>query len=243
MCTVSYMPTKSGFILTSSRDESKVRKTLPPATYHLHGQDLVFPKDILAGGTWIAASERGQVACLLNGALDKFESKDTYVVSRGQVLLDYFNYQNASNFIEKLDCSQVAPFTLLMFEHVNELTIHQLRWDGDQKYIENINPHVPKLWASATLYDKTQRESRKMWFEQWIKEKSIIDADYLRAFHTSKHTDDVQNDIVMQRDNGLQTVSVTQVQYHAGQLDMQYHDLINGQDSFINIPLCRQVLS
>ncbi len=237
------MPTKSGFILTSSRDESKVRKALPPATYHLHGQDLVFPKDILAGGTWIAASERGQVACLLNGAFDTFTHKDTYVVSRGQVLLDYFNYQNASNFIEKLDCSQVAPFTLLMFEPVNEMTIHQLRWDGEQKFIENIDPNTPKLWASATLYDKTQRESRKMWFEQWIKEKSIIDGDYLRSFHTSKHTDDVQNDIVMQRDNGLQTVSVTQVQYHAGQLDMHYHDLINGQDSFINIPLCRQVLS
>ncbi|HRG42540.1 MAG TPA: NRDE family protein [Saprospiraceae bacterium] len=243
MCTVSYMPTKSGFILTSSRDESKVRKTLPPATYHLHSQDLVFPKDILAGGTWIAASERGQVACLLNGAFDKFESKDTYVVSRGQVLLDYFNYQNASAFIKKLDCSQVAPFTLLMFEPVNEMAIHQLRWDGEQKFIENIDPNTPKLWASATLYDKTQRESRKSWFEQWIKEKSIIDADYLRAFHTSRHTDDVQNDIVMQRDNGLQTVSVTQVQYHAGQLDMQYHDLISGKDSFINIPLCRQVLS
>ncbi|MBK6665833.1 MAG: NRDE family protein [Saprospiraceae bacterium] len=75
MCTVSYMPTKSGFILTSSRDESKVRKALPPATYHLHGQDLVFPKDILAGGTWIAASERGQVACLLNGAFDKLNLK------------------------------------------------------------------------------------------------------------------------------------------------------------------------
>ena len=243
MCTVSYMPTKSGFILTSSRDESKVRKTLPPATYHLHGQDLVFPKDTLAGGTWIVASERGQVACLLNGAFDTFIHKDTYVVSRGQVLLDYFNYQNASNFIEKLDCTQVAPFTLLMFETTNKMTINQLRWDGEQIFIENINPHIPKLWASATLYDKTQRENRKMWFEQWIKEKSIIDADYLHAFHTSKHTDDVQNDIVMQRDNGLQTVSVTQVQYQAGQLDMQYHDLINGQDSFINIPLCRQVLS
>lgn len=237
------MPTKSGFILTSSRDESMVRKTLPPATYHLHGQDLVFPKDTLAGGTWIAASERGHVACLLNGAFDTFMHKDTYVVSRGQVLLDYFNYQNASAFIEKLDCSQVAPFTLLLFDSSNMLNIHQLRWDGDQKYIENINPNVPKLWASATLYDKTQRESRKSWFEQWIKEKSIIDGDYLRSFHTSKHTDDVQNDIVMQRDNGLQTVSVTQVQYQAGQLDMQYHDLINGQDSFINIPLCRQVLS
>jgi hypothetical protein len=157
--------------------------------------------------------------------------------------LEYFNYQNASAFIKKLDCSQVAPFTLLMFDSSNVLNIHQLRWDGDQKYIENINPNVPKLWASATLYGKTQRENRKMWFEQWIKKKSIIDGDYLRSFHTSKHTDDVQNDIVMQRDNGLQTVSVTQVQYHAGQLDMQYHDLISGEDSFINIPLCRPVLS
>lgn len=237
------MPTNTGFILTSSRDELNMRKTLPPKSYHIKGQNIVFPKDTLAGGTWIAASEHGKVACLLNGAFDRFEPKDTYVISRGQVLLGYFEYQNANNFIEKLDCTQVAPFTLLMFETTNKLTINQLRWDGEQNFIENIDPHVPKLWASATLYDKIQRENRKMWFEQWIKEKSIIDGDYLRAFHTSKHTDDVQNDIVMQRDNGLQTVSVTQVQYHAGQLEMQYHDLINGQDSCINIPLCRQVLS
>ena len=54
MCTVTYLPLENdGFILTSNRDESPMRKTIPPKKYLENGVELAYPKDQLAGGTWI----------------------------------------------------------------------------------------------------------------------------------------------------------------------------------------------
>jgi hypothetical protein len=52
MCTVTYLPLKdNNFILTSNRDETPLRKTIPPKTYVESGVELIYPKDELAGGT------------------------------------------------------------------------------------------------------------------------------------------------------------------------------------------------
>ena len=52
MCTVTYLPQENdGFILTSNRDESPMRKTIPPKKYVENGVELIYPKDQLAGGT------------------------------------------------------------------------------------------------------------------------------------------------------------------------------------------------
>ncbi|MFZ1561686.1 MAG: NRDE family protein, partial [Saprospiraceae bacterium] len=91
MCTVTYLPTEKGYILTSSRDEYNLRSTVQPNHYQMYNQTITFPKDEKAGGTWIAASDSNRVACLLNGAFENFEHQDHYVISRGRILLDYFN--------------------------------------------------------------------------------------------------------------------------------------------------------
>ena len=72
MCTVSYVPDHSGgFVLISSRDEKPGRKTMRPENDH----GMLYPKDAVAGGTWISVDESGRVGCLLNGAFEKHESQ------------------------------------------------------------------------------------------------------------------------------------------------------------------------
>ena len=72
MCTVTYLPLENeGFILTSNRDESHIRKTIPPKKYVENGVELAYPKEQLAGGTWIGASTKNRLVCLLNGAFKK----------------------------------------------------------------------------------------------------------------------------------------------------------------------------
>ena len=57
MCTVTFLPLKNdGFILTSNRDEQPNRITHPPLTVVEDETTLLFPKDEIAGGTWIGTS-------------------------------------------------------------------------------------------------------------------------------------------------------------------------------------------
>lgn len=84
MCTVTYLPLgNNNFILTSNRDETPLRKTVLPKEYLENGVELTYPKDLLAGGTWIGLSEKKRLVCLLNGGFETHERKTPYKMSRG----------------------------------------------------------------------------------------------------------------------------------------------------------------
>ena len=69
MCTVSFIPVRDTFYLTSNRDEKRTRKKAnPPIAYTVAGARMIFPRDGEAGGTWIVLKENGDAAVLLNGA-------------------------------------------------------------------------------------------------------------------------------------------------------------------------------
>ena len=68
MCTVTIFPTRNNdFVLTSNRDETPNRISLKPDFYNIEDTKMLYPKDKLAGGTWIGISEKNRVICLLNG--------------------------------------------------------------------------------------------------------------------------------------------------------------------------------
>ena len=82
MCTVTYLPLgNNDFILTSNRDEDPKRKTIPPKEYLEDGVKLTYPKDELAGGTWIGLSEKSRLICLLNGGFTKHSREESYRMS------------------------------------------------------------------------------------------------------------------------------------------------------------------
>ncbi len=223
MCTVSFMPLGDGFLLTSSRDEQKSRPTRPPMAEAHKGHRLTFPKDLHSGGTWLAFdAENGRAACLLNGAFERHTKKETYRMSRGQVLLDSFVYPDAKIFHALIDLEDIEPFTLLLWETQKGLQLHEFRWDGLEKYFSEIDLSRPKLWSSATLYDSESRQQRQQWFEQWL---GHHEPSKIAEFHQAKHGQDDQQDIVMRRENGLQTVSISQIRFENGAFSMQYSDL------------------
>jgi uncharacterized protein with NRDE domain len=83
MCTVTYIPQSQGFIITSSRDEKLQRLTLQPAIYEHFVSEIVYPKDKMAGGTWIAVNMQNHIGCLINGAFENHQKQDHYQKSRG----------------------------------------------------------------------------------------------------------------------------------------------------------------
>lgn len=239
MCTVSFLPlNKKGFILTSSRDEKIVRPTSSPITQNIAGNNVFFPKDLEKGGTWIASGENGRVCCLLNGALEKHKKKPSYEKSRGKILLEAFEHENVDDFIRLSQLEEVEPFTLIAIENYKKrIRMQEFRWDGSKKHINNKDICQPHIWSSSTLYEKKIRKQREQWFLAWISEQGEGEYDKLNAlkFHTSRHGEDPAHDIMMERQGGLQTVSITQVVLADESFEMYYHDLIKNNTASLSI--------
>jgi hypothetical protein len=230
MCFVTYLPYQEGFILTSNRDESIGRpKASPPKKYKLNQQSVFYPKDGLAGGTWIATSTDWTL-CLLNGAFVKHQHNPPYLKSRGLVILDFLEQNNLEEFISSYDLSGVEPFTLVVVEHKYGLAINELRWDGTTLHHKPLLTNMPYSWSSVTLYSDQVIEERQQWFAQWQQKNPDFEGDTIVDFHRFGGKGDIENDLIVNRNNELQTVSITQIQKTPEQFLMGYYDRLNGQE-------------
>ncbi|MEO0339976.1 MAG: NRDE family protein, partial [Bacteroidota bacterium] len=89
MCTVTFIPQQGqDFILSSNRDEQASRSPQGLSRIDQFQKELLFPRDTEAGGTWIAASNKDQVVCLLNGAFELHHRQPPYRKSRGIMVLE-----------------------------------------------------------------------------------------------------------------------------------------------------------
>ncbi len=224
MCTVSFVATKDSFVLTSNRDEQTIRATHPPERYIFENQHLYFPKDPYSGGTWFAVNENGNVLILLNGAIEKHIPLPPYNRSRGIVVLEIISDTNPSNFWNKISLENVEPFTLVLFQN---LKLYQLRWDGSQKSVVELDIAHKHIWSSATLYPKEIQVERAKWFYEFVDAKPEISDRDLLQFHQNTHTENTQNGLIINRNDVLKTLSITQVVVHKNDIEIIHKDLID----------------
>lgn len=209
MCTVTYLPIgKNDFILTSSRDEKVTRVSMEPALYKIHGKKVLFPKDSKAGGTWIAQGDN-RLVCLLNGAFQKHIPFPPYRKSRGLVVLDYFAFENITEFKNQYSFEKIEPFTLVVLE---ESMLYEFRWDGILAYLMPIDRDNPKIWSSSTLYTEEVIKKRETWFENWLSEQSLYSVGIIRHFHITGGDGDKENVFKMNRGDILKTISLSTVE-------------------------------
>ncbi|MBP6511913.1 MAG: NRDE family protein [Bacteroidia bacterium] len=237
MCTVTYLPLeKRGFILTSNRDEQTIRKSaLPPSKYLLNNTAVFFPKDQQAGGTWIATAHQQFTLCLLNGAYVKHDRKEKYKWSRGQVLLDFFHYNDVSLFSKNYDFIDIEPFTLIIVEEKEIIRLYQLVWDGENIHLEKKNAEEENIWSSVTLYEPQVIEARKKWFTQWLEEHSLDRKNEISSFHRFGGDGNPESNVLMNRNNIVKTVSITSVYSSDDETTMQYFDVLTDQEYKIRI--------
>ena len=230
MCTVSYLPTPSGFILTHNRDEAP-RRSPRGIERHTVGTDaLIFPRDTGAGGTWIAAARSGRMAFVLNGAWVKHQHRPPYRRSRGLMLLDFFEIPDAQSFFKDYDLNGIEPFT---FVAIGDQALTQLRWDGTERYLAELPLDQAAFWCSATLYPPEMQGKREKVFQLWLQATRQHGAQRNLAakvlnLHYTGSVDDPENDYVMNRDNRVRTVSITQVVRKDQVFRMQYNELLEG---------------
>ena len=225
---------EDGFILTSNRDEKEQRQTVAPAIYEKDGITLCFPQDKLSGGSWIAASSSGRLCCLLNGAFVPHLKQEFHTWSRGKVLMEMVSArEDVSAFFLNGDLTNVEPFTIVTIEH-DHGTISQFTesiWDGSRKYSRELDKQKPYVWSSVTLYNEEDRNLRKDWFRKFLVENHTgISPDKVFHFHSGKHTEDQAVNVIMHREGGIKTVSITQVTPNGENMLMRYADLIEESD-------------
>ena len=225
MCTVTFLPASSGFILTHNRDEAPNRSPHAIAREKTGTDILLFPRDTRDGGAWIAAGKSGKTACLLNGAFVKHHHQPPYRRSRGLVLLDFFEWQQPTPFVQAYNLEGIEPFTFLLFE--NE-AVTELRWDGMQRHLKTLSSQEPHFWCSATLYPPEMQTKREKVFRNWLDDTVQPGPSAIHRLHRTGSVGDPENDFVMNRGGRVCTVSITQVVRKKEMVQMRYFDLLEG---------------
>lgn len=228
MCTVTFLPLPGkNFIITSNRDERKTRPTILPMPYTIEGEKIYFPKDEEAGGTWFAVSDEFTVV-VLNGADKRHERNPPYRRSRGLVMLDFYQYKDAKAFTGNYNFDNIEPFTLVIVDH-NRFELHQVRWDGQKSWLETKDTTLPHIWSSATLYDEQTRLQREKWFEDWLESGKEFTVENILHFHHFGGSGNIYNDLVMNREGRVQTVSISCLEKREGKKLFWYEDLVDNR--------------
>lgn len=233
MCTVTFLPWRSGYILTHNRDEAPTRSPLGISRISVADGPALFPKDTKAGGAWIMAGPQGRLAFLLNGAFVKHRHEPPYRRSRGLILLDFFTAGQEPAFFSDTVLEGVEPFTLVSKRQDH---FFELRWDGRQQHIKNLSVRDALFWCSATLYPPDMQAKRELIFRQWLAQRQKSDPDSKRKpamlmhLHQTGSVGDPENDYVMNRADRVRTVSITQVAFDTAALQMRYVDLLQAKN-------------
>lgn len=119
----------------------------------------------------------------------------------------------------------IESFTIILFQGFK---LYECRWDGDKKYNQQLSTEQNHIWSSATLYDETVQKKRRHWFEKWLGSNSQPSWADIFHFHQFAGDGDEQNDIRMNRDGQLFTVSITAIQLTKETGTMHYLDLKDG---------------
>ncbi len=223
MCTVTIFPEgNDGFVLTSNRDETPDRIALAPEFYTLNETEVLLPKDSLSGGSWIGASGRNRVLCLLNGGFEKHKRETSYRQSRGVVVSDLLVAENIEYSVKAYSLKGVEPFTLVMVDWNDKLQFYELVWDGSKKHFSKL-PLEPSIWSSSTLYSEEKKQIRKKWFNDFKSENELTKETVLE-FHKTAGKGNKDFGVIMDR-GFIKTTSVTQVEKIDNRITMRFENM------------------
>ncbi len=132
MCTVSFLPTRTGFMLAMNRDEQVLRPRAQTPRRHWTGTRASLYPSEAGGGTWIGANDAGLCLALINWYA-KPQRDRALCVSRGIIiphLLAADDLVDVSAMFADLPLPRINPFRLIAVS-AGEQMMRELRWDGE----------------------------------------------------------------------------------------------------------------
>ena len=105
-----------------------------------------------------------------------------------------------------------------------------MRWDGKSKHWKTLDAHGNYIWSSVTLYDEKTTRQREHLFNEFLKEKKWLNENSIVDFHMG-YDNDFENSFVIDRSDGLKTVSITQAVFNEEELGLSHIDLIDDTET------------
>ena len=214
MCTVSFLPTASGFILAMNRDEQKSRVTaLPPARKMNSAHVGLYPAEP-DGGTWIGVNDAGLCFALINWNEKPQGPTD---IGRGTIipqLLSCDSLDGAGKRLAGLQLSRINAFRLM---GMGGEQLRQWRWDGAALEMME-QDWKAQHWFSSALDETGVNRVRA---ETVAASKATKTIEDLRGLHRAHIPARDAYAICMHRPDA-QTVSYTEVVVDSGRATMAY---------------------
>ena len=237
MCTLSFVPTKSGYLAAMNRDELLTRdRALAPQVARAGELWTAYPREP-EGGTWIACNERGITLALLNWNLPGLPRKRS---SRGSVIPQLIGYPDLADVewaIQSLDLAGILPFRLVGIFWPQD-QVCEWRWDGAS--LQRLAfPWQPRHWFSSGLSDESAEAGRS---EICRSAGSAPDAGtlpWLRELHRAHGSAPGPFSMCVHRPDAA-SVSYSEVVYEPSQLTFRYVDGLpcaDGPATVLTLPL------
>jgi hypothetical protein len=217
MCTVSIVPSSSGFRIVCNRDERRTRPIAEPPTVHRMGRTRgIWPTDPAGGGTWIGANDAGLAMVLLNRRSGIARAS---VLSRGTIIpsvLRLPSIEEAVEAVKRLPLERFEPFTLVIVQErvVRTVTVGATsRWRAHAL-------STPLLFTSSSLGDALVAGPRRRLFARLVR-GCASPLSGQRSFHGHIWPTRPEISVVMSRPDAA-TVSRTVLDVSDGAIRMHY---------------------
>jgi hypothetical protein len=235
MCTVTFVPTKSGILMTSSRDEHVARgATFEPQTYDFGTKKISFPKDEKAAGTWFGVSSANEIMILFNGGFANHTRQKNYRKSRGLIFLELLSQDDVLAAWAAIDLENIEPFSLI---YCSCEQLHRLTWTGEGKDVQALDVQKSYIWSSASLYTAEQAQAREAWFADFLAKNTAAAAEDVLRFHSQTAAENKEFGLQIDRSNGMKTQSITQAVLAGESVNLAYWQLDINKVSTINSAL------
>ena len=221
MCTVTFLPTQSGYVVAMNRDDLFIRShTRGPEVRQTGTRTTIYPSE-QTGGTWIGANDAGITLCLLNWA----RPGGPKLRSRGEViptLLASGTRQQLSAQLTAMPLEGILPFRLIAFS-LRDRSIEEWRWDGEHLLSPLDFPWQLNHWFSSGLSDEQAREQRSRICTTALSDSDKFSTEWLRRLHRSHEPEAGPFSICAHRETAG-TLSYTEICFQPQQLEVRYTD-------------------
>jgi hypothetical protein len=210
MCTVTFMPRRTGYCLAMNRDEKRTRpEAHSPAQRYVHGHGVIYPFET-GGGTWIALNHSGVSFALINW-YSVAQPVKTVTLSRGGVILSLVTATAKDSVdagLNDLPLDRINPFRLIS-AFPNSREVVEWRWDLSQLVRRN-HRWGPQQWVSSGFDEPRAQDVRARFFQRAQRQKSAGCGVWLRRLHCSHWPHEGPFSTCMHREDAV-TVSYTEV--------------------------------
>lgn len=210
MCTVTFIPRKTGYLVGMNRDEKLIRVAgLPPTKRMIDGRVVTYPSEP-AGGTWISLNDAGVTFALINWYSVSAKPKG-HPLSRGEIIPNICTATDPCTVDQQLaamSLNSIFPFRLIGIFKSSHL-IKEWRWDL-KSLSHKDHDWKSQQWISSGFDEPSAQKIRGRTFRKFRAQSSCGTVNWLRRLHRSHNPGCGPFSTCMHRDDAA-TVSYTEI--------------------------------